>query len=77
MTLRRGHERAVHHWHGLPGCFGVCGDLLPDVEVGGIQRQANSMQEVRFLMNNQGLMELLGAYFVLLKLWVVSLRVFM
>ena len=34
-----GHEQAVHHRQGLPGQFGVCGDLRPDVERGGIERQ--------------------------------------
>ena len=38
VALGGGHEQAVHHRHGLPGQFGVCGDLRPDVKLGGIER---------------------------------------
>ena len=39
VALGGGHEQAVHHRQGLPGQFGVRGDLRPDVKGGGIERQ--------------------------------------
>lgn len=39
MALGGGHDQAVHHRQGLPGQFGMRGNLRPDVKRGGIERQ--------------------------------------
>ncbi|MDQ3268307.1 MAG: hypothetical protein M3P47_06270, partial [Pseudomonadota bacterium] len=39
VALGGGHEQRIHHRQGLPGKFRVSGDLRPDVERGGIERQ--------------------------------------
>jgi hypothetical protein len=39
VALGCGHEQAIHYRDWLPGRFGMSGDLSPDMESGGIQRQ--------------------------------------
>src|SRR5471032_3301118 len=39
VALGGGNQEAIHHRQGVPGQFRVRGDLRPDVERGGIERQ--------------------------------------
>ena len=49
VALGGGHEQAVHHRQGLPGPFGVCGDLRPDVKRGRVERQDAPRETLLYL----------------------------
>ncbi len=61
VALGGGHEQAVHHRHGLPGQFGVCSDLRPDVKGGGVERQDTPGEALFHLTQPRGELLACGA----------------
>lgn len=59
VALRRCHQQAVHHRQRLPRQLHVCGDLRPDMERGGVERQGASGEALFYLAQPGG--ELLAA----------------